>query len=57
VRQEMKRLRRVEETARGYVYGAQVPATRPPKDYTARVIPFFSSVAVPLEAPHILWQR
>jgi starch phosphorylase len=57
VRQEMKRLRRVEEKARGYVYGAQMPATRPPKDYTARVIPFFSSVAVPLEAPHILWQR
>ena len=57
VRQEMKRLRKMEEAARGYVYGAQVPAMRPPKDYTARAIPFFSGVAVPLEAPQILWQR
>jgi starch phosphorylase len=57
MRQEMKRLRQMDEAARGYVYGAQVPATRPPKDYTARVIPFFSGVAVPLEAPQILWQR
>jgi len=57
VRQEMTRLRQVEAAARGYVYGAQVPATRPPTDYTARVIPHFSGVAVPLEAPQILWQR
>ena len=57
VRQEMKRLRQVEGTARGYVYGAQVPATRPTTDYTARVIPYFSGVAVPLEATQICWQR
>ena len=57
VRQEMTRLRQVEAAARGYVYGAQVPATRPPTDYTARVIPYFAGVAVPLEAPQILWQR
>jgi starch phosphorylase len=57
VRQEMTRLRQVEAAARGYVYGAQVPATRPPTDYTARVIPNFAGVAVPLEAPQILWQR
>jgi cellobiose phosphorylase len=53
MRQEMKRLQQMEEAAHGYVYGAQVPAT----DYTARVIPYFSVVAVPLEAPQILWQR
>ena len=57
VRQEMKRLRQVEGATRGYVYGAQVPATRPTTDYTARVIPYFSGVAVPLEAAQILWQR
>jgi starch phosphorylase len=57
VRQEMKRLRQVEGATRGYVYGAQVPATRPTTDYTARVIPYFSGVAVPLEAGQILWQR
>jgi glycogen phosphorylase len=56
VRQDMTRLRSGEEAARRYVYGAQVPATRPPTDYTARVIPHFSGVAVPLKASQILWQ-
>jgi starch phosphorylase len=41
----------------GFVYGAQVPATRPVTDYTARVIPHRKGVAVPLETAHILWQR
>jgi len=57
VRHEMTLLRHLAEAAGGYVYGAQVPATRPPADYTARVVPYFSGVAVPLEAPQILWQR
>jgi hypothetical protein len=30
---------------------------RPATDYTARVIPHCDSVAVPLEAAEILWQR
>jgi starch phosphorylase len=41
----------------GYVYTAEVPAARPATDYTARVIPHRSGVAVPLEAVRILWQR
>jgi starch phosphorylase len=41
----------------GYVYSAQVPATRPAADYTARVIPYRSGVSVPLESALILWQR
>ncbi len=41
----------------GYSYGAQVQATRPATDYTARVIPHRPGIAVPLEAAHILWQR
>jgi starch phosphorylase len=39
------------------VYHASVPAARPARDYTARVIPRYSGLAVPLEAAHILWQR
>ena len=39
------------------VYRAQVPATRPAKDYTVRVIPYYPGVAVPLEAFQISWQR
>jgi starch phosphorylase len=40
-----------------YVYRAQVPATRPASDYTARVIPHCDGVAVPLEEAQIRWQR
>ena len=40
-----------------YVYGASVSATRPPADYTARVIPRSDSIAIPLEDDRILWQR
>ncbi len=41
----------------GYVYSAVVPATRPPTDYSARIMPYYAGVAVPLEAVQILWQR
>ena len=57
VRQVMKRARQLVGTASGYVYGATVPATRPATDYTARVVPHCSGVAVPLEAAYILWER
>jgi hypothetical protein len=40
-----------------YAYRTQVPATRPAADYTARVIPHYDGVAVPLEAFQIQWQR
>ncbi|HSN49945.1 MAG TPA: alpha-glucan family phosphorylase, partial [Bacteroidales bacterium] len=39
------------------LYTATLPASRPATDYTARVIPFFTRVVVPLEANQILWQR
>ena len=57
VRQEMKLLRQLAGASGGYVYSAAVSAARLPTDYTARVIPHCSGVAVPLEAAHILWQR
>jgi len=41
----------------GYVYGAQLQATRAATDYTARVIPNRTGSAVPLEAAQIHWQR
>ena len=56
VRQEMMCVRQLA-AARGCVYRAAVSAIRPATDYTARVIPHYSGVAVPLEAAHILWQR
>ncbi len=57
VRQEMKRLRSLVGSVGGHAYGAPVSATRPASDYTARLIPRHDGAAVPLEAPHILWQR
>jgi starch phosphorylase len=38
-------------------YSAQVSATRPASDYTARIIPHHPNVSVPLETEQILWQR
>ena len=56
-RQEMKGVRQLAGVSGGYVYSAAVSAARPPADYTARVIPQCSGVAVPLESARILWQR
>ena len=56
VRQEMMRSAQLVG-ANGYIYSAQVPSTRLATDYTVRVIPYCSGVAVPLEAARILWQR
>ena len=56
-RKGMAMLRQVPGEAGGFVYGAAVPAARPPADYTARVVPRCPGVAVPLEATLILWQR
>jgi starch phosphorylase len=57
VRQEMKSVRQLVGATGGYAYSATVPATRPPLDYTTRVIPYFDGISVPLEAKQILWQR
>jgi len=56
VPQAMTRGRQLVGT-NGYIYSAQVPSTRPASHYTARVIPRFPGVEVPLEAAYILWQR
>ena len=56
-RVEMTRLRQLVGAANGYAYRAEVPATRPAVDYTARLISHRGDVAVPLEDAHVLWQR
>jgi starch phosphorylase len=57
VRQEMEYVRQLAGAWGGYVYSAPVSAARRPADYTARVIPRFDGVAVPLETARIVWQR
>jgi glycogen phosphorylase len=55
-RLEMKRGRQLVG-ANGFIYSAEVPATRPASDYTTRIIPYCKGIAVPLEAAAILWQH
>ena len=57
IREEMTRVRQLTGADSGHAYIAQVPATRPVSDYTARVIPRCDGVAIPLEDARILWQR
>jgi starch phosphorylase len=57
VRREMTLVQKLEGGAGEVVYRATVPATRPPEDYTPRIIPSRDEIAVPLETPFILWQR
>ncbi len=57
VRHEMTRLAGPAGSAGACTYEAEIPATRPAGDFSARVVPEFPGVNVPLEAPYILWQR
>jgi starch phosphorylase len=57
VRQEMTCLHPLADESGNYAYSATVSASRPPTDYTARVMPRCEGVAIPLENPRILWQR
>ena len=54
---EMKRVRQLVGATNGYAYRAEVPVARPAADYTARIMAHRDGVAVPLEAPKIMWQR
>jgi starch phosphorylase len=57
VRQEMTRLRQLPGEAGGFVFSATVPAARPATDYTARIMPHYEGLAVPLENSWLLWQK
>jgi starch phosphorylase len=57
VRQEMRPVQALVGTGHAWAYGAQVSTTRPARDYTARIVPSYAGVAVPLEANYILWQH
>jgi glycogen phosphorylase len=57
VTQEMRPLQQLVGTGHAWSYGAQVSASRPVRDYTARIIPSHAGVAVPLESTYILWQH
>ena len=56
-RQEMTRVRTLANCAGGHVYSATVSSARPAMDYTARIIPRYDGLAVPLEAGGVVWQK
>jgi starch phosphorylase len=56
-RHAMACARHMDGPGHGTVYRTAIAVARPLADYTARVIPQRTGVAVPLEAAHILWQR
>jgi glycogen phosphorylase len=51
----MNRGQRLGESPDGFVYTAQIPATRPASDFTPRLVACHHAASVPLEAPFILW--
>jgi glycogen phosphorylase len=55
--QPMRRVEQAAGTDGRYVFTGSVPAVRPLADFTARLLPRHAGASVPLEAPHILWQR
>jgi starch phosphorylase len=57
VRIEMEHLRPPANPGGSHAYRATVPSGRPAADYTARVIPHFEGLSVPLEAGWIVWQK
>jgi len=46
-----------ENAGGGTVYHGQVTTKRPASDFTARIIPEYEGIAVPMEDGHILWQQ
>jgi starch phosphorylase len=57
IRKEMKCTRSQPDPSGPCAYHAMLPRARPASDYTARLIPQRSGVAVPFEFARILWQR
>jgi len=51
----MNRGERLIGAESAFTYTALVPATRPPADYTPRLVPQHVGALVPLETPFILW--
>jgi starch phosphorylase len=54
-RHALRRERPLSGAAGGFLYTGEVPAARPPGDYTPRVVPAHPEVEVPVEARFIAW--
>jgi len=56
-RHEMARGEKLPGEIAGFMYHARVPADRPARDYTPRIIPAHPEAVIPMEDSHCLWQR
>ena len=56
-RYPLRRLQPLAGAVNGYLYMTVIPAQRPAREYTVRVLPAHPHASVPLEANRILWQR
>lgn len=54
---ELARGEQIAGAVNGYVYTGRVPSTRPPDDFTVRIVPHHVGVRVPTELALILWQK
>ena len=57
MRQEMARVAPLAHETGSFAYSATVSSARPAADYTARIMPRFDDLKVPLEASWIKWQE
>jgi glycogen phosphorylase len=55
--QRMKQIEKLPGAVNGYLYRGVVNSNRPSDDFSIRVIPCNSDVAIPLEDNHIFWQK
>jgi starch phosphorylase len=55
VREIMGRGELLIGSSSGFLYTLRIPATRPARDYTPRMVPQHNGALVPLEAPFMLW--
>jgi starch phosphorylase len=54
-RHTLHRVRPLSGAAGGFLYAGEVPAGRPPGDYTPRVVPTHPEAEIPVEARFIAW--
>ena len=54
---ELKPVRQTDRRSGASIYSASISSSRGSTDYTARMLPRFEGMSLPLEEPLILWQR
>ncbi len=47
----------IPSASNGHIYSIDISTTYPSSSFTPRILPHFQGVAIPLESPHILWQK